>query len=185
MRRCSQEAVQRGRRGNVARPHNDPASQVEIEARRQALRDAPAHPRIEAASTPAELAAVWPLPTGNPVVRDIPPRLTGPSSKGRAPSDLFKKADEVSKPEPVLSELGPPRRLRSARRFRRRSRVRRLENGSDSQRRGAAKSVVLRAVVEAARNANADQIRYEMVLQAKNGRVSSMAQFEGRQGLAV
>jgi hypothetical protein len=32
--------------------------------------------------------------------------------------------------------------------------------------------------VEAARNANADQIRYEMALQAKNGRVSSMAQFE-------
>jgi hypothetical protein len=83
--------------------------------------------------------------------------------------------------EPVLSELGPsaplaigptlspeePRPPAAA------------ENGlSDSQRRSAAKSIVLRAVVEAARNANAEQIRYEMALQAKNGQVKSMSLFE-------
>jgi hypothetical protein len=39
----------------------DMASQTEVAAQKQALRDAPADPRIDAAATPEELAAVWPL----------------------------------------------------------------------------------------------------------------------------
>lgn len=42
-----------------------PAAEVEaIEAQKQALRDAPADPALEAAQTPAELEAVWPVLLG-------------------------------------------------------------------------------------------------------------------------
>jgi hypothetical protein len=40
----------------------DAARQAEVAAQKQALRDAPAGPRIEAAEAPEALAAVWPLP---------------------------------------------------------------------------------------------------------------------------
>lgn len=38
----------------------DPAAKAQVVARKQALRDAPADPRIDAAQTPEELKAVWP-----------------------------------------------------------------------------------------------------------------------------
>jgi hypothetical protein len=40
----------------------DAARQAEVAAQKQALRDAPAHPDIEAAETPEALKAVWPMP---------------------------------------------------------------------------------------------------------------------------
>lgn len=39
----------------------DAARQAEIAATKQALRDAPADPRIDAATTPEALRQVWPL----------------------------------------------------------------------------------------------------------------------------
>lgn len=39
----------------------DAQAKAEIGKRRQALRDAPAHPDIESAQTPEQLKAVWPL----------------------------------------------------------------------------------------------------------------------------
>jgi hypothetical protein len=44
-----------------AHGRKDEAAAAMIEVQRQALRDAPADPRIEAAQTPEELKAVWPL----------------------------------------------------------------------------------------------------------------------------
>jgi hypothetical protein len=70
----------------MTRAFNDPAKQQEIEARRQELRDVTQHPDIEAAQTPADLAAVWPLPTERfkPVVApEIPAPLQGLAQEGR------------------------------------------------------------------------------------------------------
>lgn len=42
----------------------DTERSAEIRARKQALRDAPAHPSIDAAKTLDELKTAWPLPEG-------------------------------------------------------------------------------------------------------------------------
>jgi hypothetical protein len=59
---CPTRALNRARRvGDAEALAAADARLAEIEAEKQRLRDAPADPRIDAAETPEELKAVWPL----------------------------------------------------------------------------------------------------------------------------
>jgi hypothetical protein len=51
---------------------------------------------------------------------------------------------------------------------------------TDSQRRSAGKLLIAQAVAEAAQNATANQVRYELVPQVKKGQVSAMFEDEAK-----
>lgn len=174
----------------MTRALSDPARQAEIAVLRQALRDAPAHPDIEAAQTPGELAAVWPLPTDNPTpkVLDIPPPLPSAEPTGWSLKQLLRRASAEPDPEPepkpdpelepMLSELAPAP-LPDGPELPALEPVPPEVGGlADSERRKAARALIAAAVAQASRNTTDNQVRYELALQAKNGQVRAMSLFE-------
>lgn len=91
--REAREPLLRAADVDMTRALDDPGRQAEIEARRQALRDVTDHPDIEAAQTPEELSAVWPLDCQAPA---------------RLPAIVPESSESAVIPLPVARQEGGP-----------------------------------------------------------------------------
>jgi hypothetical protein len=166
----------------------DASKKQEIASRKQLLRDATAHPDIEAAQTPDELAGVWPLQTTPPAsltqepvllqrkpdpewsMSDLLTRAANEASIGQAepessviPAITVHSNPDTAEPfEPLRAPevvLVPPLPP---------------EPVDDTARRRAAKAAIRRAVASMAQNSHDLQMRYELALQAHNGNVEAL-----------
>ncbi len=177
----------------------------EIAQRKQQLRDATAHPDIEAAQTPDELACVWPLETTPPAsLKQEPVLLQRKPDPDWSMSDLLARAANepkvglvaaepehpISVPEssvtPTITELSSvhsPAIPAAIVRDLTTSEVLLVpppapEPVDDTARRRAAKGAVRRAVAGMAQNSHDLQMRYELALQAHNGNVEALEMME-------
>ncbi len=176
---------------------NDNELLATVAQAKQMLRDAPAHPDIEAAQTPEELKTVWPFPAKSPPAIAAPappaiPRKVAPASPGWF-SALARNLDDGPAqpaadlpPAPELPPLpiGPTEMMPDPPPLRPDEPEPRLEPpapelppppSDDAGRRRAARALIYRLCSEAVDITTADQTRYEIALQAYNGNVECMS----------
>lgn len=168
-----------------AQESNDNELMSQVATGKQLLRDAPAHPDIEAAQTPEELKAIWPLDIVGPMKLPAPqpapmpaPRAAGHTTGwiGSLVGKIKAAEDElaITMPAPVMPEepqpeapyhlpaepTAPPIPM------------------DDAGRRRAAKAQVRRMAASFAFSSADEQLRYEEALMAHNGNVQALQTFE-------
>jgi hypothetical protein len=162
---------------------NDNELLEQVKTGKQLLRDAPAHPDIEAAQTPEELKAIWPLEVVTPMPVEVPKPLGAPKRApghtkgwvGKLVGQIVPEEEEfpIETPAPVVPtepepeevfHIPPPEAEPVA--------------PDDATLRRAAKAHIRKVASSFAFSSAEDQLRYEEALLAHNGNASAVQTFE-------